>query len=38
MTNARPSSLLMTAFVAVAAVIVLVAVSPVFHIAGQVVS
>jgi len=38
MTANRPSSLLMAAFVAVAAVIVIVAVSPVFHIAGQVVS
>jgi hypothetical protein len=38
MTATRPSSLLMTAFVAIAAVIVIVAVSPVFHVAGLVVS
>jgi hypothetical protein len=38
MTATRPSSLLMTAFVAIAAVIVIAAVSPVFHIASQVLS
>jgi hypothetical protein len=38
MTATRPSTALMTTFLAVAAVIVLVAASPLFHVAGRILS